>query len=239
MTELPSPGTTSSNTPKNAFTKILFILFPLLILTNLITSYILYRYQTSTRQLPSPSTVTPTSTPEVITSPSEIDQLQKKISDLEIQNRYLEYIAYEDNHLQLTPPQVDNDQLKVKLYYYNRQKDKEIASYIPCVAVLPVERQIPVTNTPIKDTIELLIKGELTPEEKAEGFSSEFPHPEFQLLGVNLNDRTLTLEFSEVPSFTTGGSCRVSILAKEVTLTAQQFPEVDQVVFAPYSIFQP
>ncbi|MFA5013256.1 MAG: GerMN domain-containing protein, partial [Candidatus Paceibacterota bacterium] len=127
---------------------------------------------------------------------------------------------------------------KIDLYYYKRSADPEITC--GSSAVLPVEREIPLTPTPIQDAINLLIKGELTAAEKAEGFSTEFPNKDFKLLGVNLDSNgVLTLAFTEVPGFTGGGSCRISILANQIIKTAEQFPEVKQVVFMPESLFQP
>lgn len=169
----------------------------------------------------------------------KVIQLEKKVAELETQNRYLGYINNESAYLNLVPPEKIGDKLKIKLYYYNMKKDKEIADYIPCVAVLPVEREIPLTTTPIKDIIELLIKGELTAEERAQGFGTEFPHPDFRLLNINLVDNILTLTFTTIPSFTSGGSCRVGLLAKQISLTAKQFPEVEEVRFEPDSMFQP
>ncbi len=125
---------------------------------------------------------------------------------------------------------------KVKLYYYNKNYDPKF----DCLAeaVMPVEREITVTENPIKDTIKLLIEGKLTVQEKAAGFSSEFPHTGFNLLGTDLKDGVLTLKFTEVPSFTTGGSCRVGLLLQQVAKTAKQFPEVKEVRLDP-EIFQP
>jgi spore germination protein GerM len=93
--------------------------------------------------------------------------------------------------------------------------------------------------TPIKDAISLLIKGELTEEERAQGFTTEFPNEDFKLLDVNLKDGVLYLEFTEVPGFTTGGSCRISLLTNQIIKTAKQFLGVNEVVLLPESIFQP
>lgn len=132
----------------------------------------------------------------------------------------------------------------VSLYYYNETRDKELAQNgegVACSreAVLPVSREILHTNTPIQDTINELIKGEITSSETAQGFKTEFPHSDFRLLGANLKDGLLILEFTEVPGFTGGGSCRVTILANQIIKTAQQFPEVSEVVLKPESLFQP
>jgi len=73
---------------------------------------------------------------------------------------------------------------EIKFYYYNFAKDRKIAEYIPCSpdAVLPVEREIIVGEDLIKDTINLLIQGNLTNDEKSLGFLTEFPYPGFKLL---------------------------------------------------------
>lgn len=131
----------------------------------------------------------------------------------------------------------------IKLFFYNEKRDKELGGNggVACSrdAVLPVDRQITFTNTPIQDAIRELIKGEITAAETAQGFKSEFPEEGFELIGANLKNGVLTLEFTEVPGFTTGGSCRVTILANQIIKTAQQFPEVKEVRFKPESLFQP
>lgn len=131
---------------------------------------------------------------------------------------------------------------EIKLFYYNETKDKQLnGGQIGCSqeAILPVSRTIPLTNTPIQDSINELVKGLVTAAEKSQGFKTEFPNIGFKLLGANLSSGTLTLEFTEVPGFTGGGSCRVSILAGQITKTARQFSEVKNVQFKPVSLFQP
>jgi hypothetical protein len=129
----------------------------------------------------------------------------------------------------------------VKLYYYDQKKDlSENKNNASCESkyVLPVERKIEVTQTPIQDTIRLLIKGELTSAEKNAGFATEFPHKDFVLKGANLKDGTLTLDFPQVTGFTEGGSCRVNLLNAQIEKTAKQFPEVKQVKYTEI-LFQP
>lgn len=133
----------------------------------------------------------------------------------------------------------NNQTRKIKLFYYNEIEDRKIASYMPCVSVLPVEREIPLTNTPIQDTVNILIKGELTEAEKAQGFSTEFPNPDFKLLSLNLKNEILTLKFSDTYGFTSGGACRVGLLRSQIEKTAKQFPEVKEVIFEPEDLFQP
>ncbi len=133
--------------------------------------------------------------------------------------------------------QPETKKIPVSLFYYKQSEDEGLACGPD--AVLPVGREIESTLTPIKDTINLLIKGELTEEEKVQGFSTEFPNEDFKLLSINLKDGVLYLEFTEVPGFTTGGSCRISLLTNQIIKTAKQFPGVNEVILLPESVFQP
>ncbi len=133
---------------------------------------------------------------------------------------------------------------KVFLYYYNPDKDKDETGNIKCSrdGLVAIERQIPVSQTPIKDTIELLLRGKdnLAKEELAQGITTEFPLDGFELKSVNLKeDGTLILEFNDPLNKTVGGACRVSILWSQIEATAKQFPQVKEVKFLPENLFQP
>ena len=130
---------------------------------------------------------------------------------------------------------------KIQLYYYNQKRDKEIADYIPCSpeAVLPVYREIFLSQTPVQDTINLLLQGNITQEEKEAGFSPIFPLEGVKLVGANLKNGTLTLEFEDPFNKTGGGSCMVSLLWAQIEKTAKQFSEIDEVKFTPEWLFQP
>jgi len=129
----------------------------------------------------------------------------------------------------------------VKLYYYNPQLDKDASGNILCSrqGLVAVEREIPVTQTPIQDTIRLLISGQLTTAEKAQGITIEYPLEGFSLKGASLNNEVLTLEFQDPNNKTGGGSCRVGILWFQIEATAKQFPEVQSVRFISEELFQP
>ena len=131
----------------------------------------------------------------------------------------------------------------VKLYYYNPEKDKDESGNIQCSrdGLVAVEREIPITKTPIQDAIKLLLKGQenLTEMEKALGITTEYPLEDFSLKGASLKDGILTLEFEDPNYKTGGGSCRVGILWFQIEATAKQFPEVQQVKFLPEELFQP
>ncbi|MGE5298318.1 MAG: GerMN domain-containing protein [Acidobacteriaceae bacterium] len=131
----------------------------------------------------------------------------------------------------------------VKLFYYNSTKEikeqGEACSEKYYDYLLPVQRTIPLTKTPIQDTISLLIKGELTAQEKISGLSTEFPNKSFYLKSANLKNGVLTLDFPLVAGFTDGGSCRMAILANQIVKTAKQFEEAKQVKFLNPELFQP
>jgi len=131
----------------------------------------------------------------------------------------------------------------VKLYYYNPEKDKDESGNIQCSrdGLVAVEREIPITKTPIQDAIKLLLKGQenLTEMEKALGITTEYPLEDFSLKGASLKDGILTLEFEDPNYKTGGGSCRVGILWFQIEATAKQFSGVQQVKFLPEELFQP
>ncbi len=131
--------------------------------------------------------------------------------------------------------------LSVKLFYYNPEKDRGNDGNSLCSrkGLMSVERKIPITKTPIQDTIKLLLLGELTNEERAQGINTEYPLEGLSLKGALLKDGVLTLEFDDSNNKTVGGSCRVGILWFQIEATAEQFPEVQQVRFLPEEIFQP
>ncbi len=138
----------------------------------------------------------------------------------------------------------NNQTIKVLLYYYNPLLDKDENGNIQCSekGLIAIEREIPFTKTPIKDTLNLLLKGKenLTPEDLSEGITTEFPLEEFSLKELNLHsDRTLILQFEDPLNKTSGGSCRVKILWLQIEKTAQQFEEVKKVEFLPEELFQP
>ena len=129
----------------------------------------------------------------------------------------------------------------VRLYYYNPKLDQDEEGNIACSrkGLVAVERTIPLSKTPIQDAIRLLLKGELTEEEKAQGIETEYPLARLSLEGAVLKDGVLTLEFFDPQNKTSGGSCRAGILWFQIEETAKQFPEVREVRFLPEELFQP
>lgn len=129
----------------------------------------------------------------------------------------------------------------IDLYYYNPNLDKDISGNILCSnkGLVAVERQIPITQTPIQDAINLLLKGQVTSQEKAQGITTEYPLPGLALQAASLNNGVLTLTFEDKNNKTIGGSCRVGILWFQIEATAKQFSGVNEVKFMPQELFQP
>lgn len=128
--------------------------------------------------------------------------------------------------------------VSVLLYYYNKTDDKD--STYEYRFVKPVERQVSLGKDKIGTVVNLLLKGNLTEEEKSEGFVTEYPNSAFKLVGSELNDNgRLVLEFTEVPGFTSGTSPQVGIMMEEILKTVRQFPEVKSIVFKPDTLFEP
>ncbi|MFA5747022.1 MAG: Gmad2 immunoglobulin-like domain-containing protein [Candidatus Paceibacterota bacterium] len=152
-------------------------------------------------------------------------------------------LAENDDELQI-PVLFDMNGLPqriIDLYYYNSSKDQDASGNIMCSknGLEPVERSIPLTKTPIQDAIKLLLKGELTSQELAQGITTEYPLPGLELKGASLENKVLTLTFADPQNKTGGGSCRVGILWFQIEATAKQFAEVSSVRFMPEKLFQP
>lgn len=133
-------------------------------------------------------------------------------------------------------------QQTVSLYYYNPELDKDASGNIMCSrqGLVQVQRKILITQTPIQDTIRLLLRGELTNYERIQGITTEYPLEGFSLAGVpSFKDGVLTLQFDDPNYKTGGGSCRVGILWFQIEATAKQFTGVQQVRFLPEELFQP
>ena len=140
------------------------------------------------------------------------------------------------------PVRFSNTERTVKLYYYDARLDKDVNGNILCSAqgLVPVDRTIPVTQTPLQDTIKLLLKGERTSLEQSAGITTEFPLTNVSLISANLSSSGLaTLTLSDPNQKTSGGACRVSVLRAAVVATALQFPTVKSVIVSPNTLFQP
>lgn len=137
--------------------------------------------------------------------------------------------------------QYNKNTRNVDLYYYNPTLDNDKNGNILCSrkGLTAVERVIPLTQTPIQDTIKLLLRGELSRNEHEIGIGTEYPIEGFSLKNASLKNGVLTLEFDDSENKTVGGACRTGVLWFQIEATAKQFPEVREVRFLPEDIFQP
>jgi hypothetical protein len=136
----------------------------------------------------------------------------------------------------------DNEEERsISLYYYDPSLDEDEDGNIICSeqGLVAVEREIPLTQTPIQDAISLLLEGNIAEEEKDQGITTEYPLEGFSLEGASLNNGVLTLEFNDPENKTSGGSCRSGILWAQIKKTAEQFDDVEEVRFQPEELFQP
>lgn len=135
----------------------------------------------------------------------------------------------------------ENTQRTVRLYYYDPSKDTDANGNIMCSAegLVAVERDIEITQTPVQDTVRLLLRGEITEQEEALGITTEYPLTGLELKGASSTNGTLALEFNDPNNTTTGGSCRANILWLQIKETAKQFEGVSDVRFIPETLFQP
>jgi len=129
----------------------------------------------------------------------------------------------------------------VNLFYYDPSLDQDSEGNILCTerGLVPVSREI-ASKTPIQATIELLLSGNLTAEERASGITTEYPLPGVSLSSVALTEEgVLRIALTDPEHRTGGGSCRVAVLWSQIRATALQFPEVKEVTFQPEDLFQP
>jgi spore germination protein GerM len=131
--------------------------------------------------------------------------------------------------------------ITIHLYYYNQKADSDASGNPGCTSrgVVAVKRTISESSNTLEDAINLLLKGELTTEERAQGITTEFPISNFSFLRSSYSNRVLKLTFQDIEHKSSGGSCRVSILREEIMATAKQFAGIDEVVLLPEDAFQP
>ncbi len=139
-------------------------------------------------------------------------------------------------------PEISDVRMRtINLYYYDPSRDQDETGNIICSenGLVAVKREIPVSLTPVQDTISLLLQGEISTEESARGVTTEFPLEGFKLEGVATRDEVLILGFSDPYNATSGGSCRAGIIWLQIRETAMQFDGINEVTFQPEYLFQP
>jgi len=136
---------------------------------------------------------------------------------------------------------LEEETREISLYFYSPERDIDDSGNIKCSrdGLFEVKRTIPLTETPMHDAVRLLMKGELTAEERSQGITTEFPLASVELVGISNNNGDIVLEFRDPLNRTSGGACRAGILWYQIERTVLQFPGIDSVRFIPEELFQP
>jgi len=119
----------------------------------------------------------------------------------------------------------------VKIYYHNPKLDPNFENI---VANDFKEVSIPKSSTPLKDSINELIKTFILEDEKAYGSRVT----NFKLKSATIINGVAKLVFDDPESYTSGGSTRVNLIYSQIEKTALQFPSVKKVEIAG-AVFQP
>lgn len=128
---------------------------------------------------------------------------------------------------------------QVSLFYYNPSLDQGPGG-AQCSAdgLAQVSRAAP-ANVTLVEVVELLIKGELTEEEVAQGLETEYPLEGLRLTSATQEGGVVTLTFEDPQNTTVGGSCRTGLLWLQIEATVRAFTGAAEVRFAPEELFQP
>lgn len=96
---------------------------------------------------------------------------------------------------------------------------------------LPVERVLPVTETLMADTFTLLFAAALTEAEKAAWFSASlFETHDFSIQTISFSEGVLIITFVDDSFLMSLSSAEQGILNTSLMKTAQQFPEIEQIM---------
>lgn len=110
----------------------------------------------------------------------------------------------------------------LRLYFPHRQSGGE-----DCTRVQAVVRNVPVSVSAARLTVEALLRGP-THAERVAGFTQPFPRSA-RVRSINLRDGVLTVDFDATMG-SVGGSCRVQSIRASLERTLLELENVDRVV---------
>ncbi|MFZ5365494.1 MAG: GerMN domain-containing protein [Patescibacteria group bacterium] len=133
--------------------------------------------------------------------------------------------------IKFAPKQTDKSQptaekMTVKVYFSNTNLDPEVT----CEKVFPVERTIEKTLAVGQAAIEELLKGP-NDVEKADRYQTSI-NSGVKLNSIRIVNGTAYVDFSSQIENQVGGSCRVSLIRKQIEQTLKQFSSVKDVVIS-------
>ena len=139
----------------------------------------------------------------------------------------------------ITPERSLPEAQQIKVYFYNStlDTDKNGKSLCGKKGLVAVNRPISKTTNPVPSAIRLLLLGKVSPREKTQGLSTDFPLTGLTFVNSKLESGVLTITLSDPQKKTSASTCRASILKAEIEATAMQFPEVKSVKFSPSTLF--
>jgi hypothetical protein len=132
----------------------------------------------------------------------------------------------------ITPPPVEQTTW-VSLYYHNLTEDQKMYEWISFNEefFLPVSRTVRISDALIENTFTLLFAAELTEAEKATWLSNTvFDTYDFTIQNISFTEGVLTIQFVDDAFLMSLASAEQGILTTSLTKTAQQFPEIEQIV---------
>lgn len=126
----------------------------------------------------------------------------------------------------------------VKIFYYDFSQDMcNDAENGYKKGLVAGEREVPDSDNiedVIRDTVNLLLRGELKESEKGKEIYAMYPLEDFELKDVALDkEGVLSLTFADPKYKTSGGSCQVGVLRSLLDATVKQFSEVKKLEILP------
>ena len=136
-------------------------------------------------------------------------------------------LSANDDELDIPVRLAASDVMAVKVFFNNSKLDPEFS----CNKVFPVDRAIALTQAPAKAALELLLAGNLTDEEKSDGFGTSI-NPNVKIQGLSIENSVARVDFNGQLEYQVGGSCRVAAIRAQITQTLMQFPTVNEVIIS-------
>lgn len=132
------------------------------------------------------------------------------------------------------------EQRVINLYYYRTSNDIGDDGNQKCSTdgLVALTRTIPLTMSPLQDTLNLLINFRPHGYETEEGITSEFPLTGFSLLSATQKNGDFVVTFTQPSSSVNLTSCQKQILKYQIMATAKQFETVKTLELLPTNLFK-
>lgn len=136
--------------------------------------------------------------------------------------------------------QEDVPTMDVVLYYYMADNDTDGDGNSLCSrnGLIAVKRTLPVGSR-VEDTLNLLLSGALSEDERREDITTEFPLSGLSVERVLHEEGKVIITLDDTNNKTRGGACRTALLWYQIEATMLQFDDVVDVEFRPNDLFQP